>query len=64
MWAVNWASTKNIIELELSLYCLKRTIIICKSYDLQGKIISVVLSSKMFVFKNLLLFTPKYSLNY
>ena len=56
MWAVNWASTKNIIELELSLYCLKRTIIICKSYDLQGKIISVVLSSKMIMFLRICFF--------
>ena len=31
-WAVRWAGTKKIIELELSLYHLKR-IIICKSYD-------------------------------
>ena len=40
--AVNWDGTKKIIKLELSLYHLN-PVIICKSHDVQEKVISVVL---------------------
>ena len=46
---------KKIIELELSLYHLKWTII-CKSYDVQGKITSVVLFLKTSMFSRICLF--------
>ena len=52
MLAVDWVGTEKIIDLELSLYHLKRTII-CKSYDVQGKITSVVFSLKTSVSKDL-----------
>ena len=54
MRAVNWAGTKEIIDLELSLYLLKQTII-CKSYDVEAKITSV-LSLKTFTFIRICLF--------
>ena len=41
--AVNWDGTKKIIELKLSLCHLKLESTICKSYDVQEIIISVVL---------------------
>ena len=46
-----WAGKKKIIDLELPLYLLKRTIL-CKSYDVQGKIISVVIFVSVYVYKD------------
>ena len=53
---INWAGTKKIIQLELSLYHLKWTIYYIKSYDVQGKIISVALYLKTSIFLKICLF--------
>ena len=52
MWAVNWAGTKKIIDLKLSLYLLKQTII-CKSYDVHRKVTSVLSLKTFYVYTDL-----------